>query len=658
MLDQRDEPGIKVAKLLKRLIEAAKAARKPFIEVRDEIKQYAYDKDFQFLYQDADQELFFKAKIAKAAEFLEIMGSALYPTNPKVLVETAEYATPGQRSRHEVETKYGDHCFRHGDMQTHGTRLVYEALLGGRGVIWTGYNGRKGCVQSVFDTVDNLFLDPDAKNREEINWVGRRRIKPRWTLSGMHPGKKDAILRLEKFSDKPSDSRDVQGYEPASELVEYYEIYSLVPLRNYAPSFGNDADLLPVLGDGPMKYTFSDQLLIAAEPWEIPWFEDDAWPCDWYDPLEKPGSLWPSAPLEASLGHIKALNWIYTLYLSKMRVTTRTPLVVMSQNGQGLKDDQIVKIIKGKDMEIVKVTVNGNTLKLSDLIQQFKFDTGVEEFERFAAIVGQAFEKASGLYEVLYSGSTPTQIRNAATANMIQNSSQSRVANMQSRMEQFMGRLARRTLFAGRFIEKPEDIAKMFGPEAAATWGTLAPPEMVAQEVQMREQTKQIMVQNLTMQNSMPVQTPTGPVPAPPADPKIIDQMATDMLGPEQLISMESWINEAGRTIVAGSMRPLSPQQQVDNLNIALNQLAPAVATLPGGIGLIAAITAEFAKVNQYSRDFQDAAKHFKEQAQQVSDNQVNMALAPPPPPAPPGTEGTPEKGPKAGPQGGNPMVN
>jgi hypothetical protein len=301
--------------------------------------------------------------------------------------------------------------------------------------------------------VDSLFLDPDAKVREELNWVGRRRVKPRWTLTGMYPDKAEQIKQLEKCADKPSDAR---AYEPASELIEYYEVYSLVQLQNYAPSFGNDAEIVPMLGDGPMKYTFSGDTLLAAEPWEIPLFEDDAWPCDWFDPLEKPGCLWPAAPLETSLGHIKALNWIYTLYLSKMRVTTRTPLVVMSQNGQGLKDDQIVKLLKGhNDMDVIKVTVNGNTLKLSDMVQQFSFATGVEEFERFASIVGQAFEKSSGLYEVLYSGTTPTQIRNAATANMIQSSSQSRVSNMQARMEQFMGRLTRRTLFAARFIEDP-----------------------------------------------------------------------------------------------------------------------------------------------------------------------------------------------------------
>lgn len=653
---KQDDSTRKVAKLLYDLIESAKKAREPFIETRDSIKQYAYDKDFQFIYQDADQELFFKAKIAKAAEFLEIMGSALYPTNPKVLVESAPYATPEQVKRHKVEEQYGDYAFKHGDLQTHGTRMVYEALLGGRGVLWTGYNGRKGCVQSVFDTVDNLFLDPDAKNREELNWVGRRRVKPRWVLANSHPDKKGDIARIEKYSDKPSE---VRRAEPASELVEYFEVYSLVPLQNYAPSFGKDPQLIPSLGEGPLKYTFTKDLLIAAEPWEINWFDDDAWPCDWYDPLERPGELWPAAPLSSSLGHIRALNWIYTLYLSKMRVTTRTPLVVMTQSGQGLKDDQIIKILKGKDMEVVKVSVNGNTLKLSDLVQQFKFDTGVEEFERFAKIVGEAFEKSSGLYDVLYTGATPTQIRNAATADMIKNSSQSRVANMQARMEQFMGRIARKTIFAARFIEKPENIAKLFGPDAANYWGTLAPPEMVQQEAQMRQQTGQMMTQQFTAQLSQPIQTPGGVMPPPPVNPQVIEEEVKTALGPPQLISMEAWMSEAGRTIVGGSMRPLSPGQQIDNLNIALNQLAPAIAQAPGGIGLVAAIAREFAKVNQYSRELQDAAAKFAKQAESVCDMQVNAALNPMPP-APPGNasgSGTPDKGPKAGPSGGTPTI-
>ena len=164
----------------------------------------------------------------------------------------------------------------------------------------------------------------------------------------------------------------------------------------------------------------------------------------------------------------------------------------------------------------------------------------------------------------------------------------------------------------------------------------------------MRAQTGQMLMQQAMM--APPMMGPMGPTPPPIPTPQDIEAQ----LGPEQLVSMEEWINEAGRQIVAGSMRPLSPQQQVDNLNVALNQLAPAIATVPGGVGLVAAVAVEFAKVNQYSRDFQDAAAKFAAQAQAVSDMQVNMAMMPPPPPT---QEGTPEKGPKAGPEGGTPTI-
>jgi len=640
-----------VAKVLKQLLDAAKDARADFIKTRDEIKQYAYDRTFSFLYQEQDQDLFFKAKIAKAAEFLEIMGAALYPSNPEAAVNTFEFASLTQRLRHKTEKDYCDYAWRHGDMTQHGSRLVHDGLLGGRGVVWTGYNGRKKIVQSVHDTVDNLLIDADAKTKEEVNWVARRRIKPRWMLMKLYPEARDTIARLEKHTDSKSNAAKGSGNH-ASDLIEYHEVYMRVGLANYSPDMLRDSDPATqqaFADDAPKKYVVACDYLLEVGEWEIPFFHGDMWPCEWFDPLQGNCGLWPTSPLETGLGHLKALNWIYTLYLSKMRVTTRTPLVVANINGQGLDDDAIVKILKGKDLDIVRVTINGDVLKLSDLVQQFKFDTGVEEFERFVSIVGSAFEKATGLYEVLYTGTTPTQIRNATTADMIRNASSSRINNMQVRMEQFMARLALKTMFAARYLESPEDIAAKFGPQAAETWGVLAPPEQVQMERQQREMLKAQLQQTLTMQASMPVPGPMGPMPPAPPDPAVIAGQVEAQLGPEMLVSLEDWLNEASRDVQAGSMRPMNPQAQVDNLNVALNQLAPAVATIPGGAEFVAHISVEFARLNKYSLEFQEAAKKFAAQAAQVTQAQVMAASMPPLPPS----TGTPEKGPQTGPEGG-----
>lgn len=641
--------GRPIAELCAKLRDVANEQRKPFIETREDIKKYAYDKDFSFLYQEQDAELFFKAKIAKAAEFLEIMGARLYPGDPIPMVTPEEDADPSQKSRYAVEERYAKYAFRHGNLRANMERLTWDALLSGRGCLWAGFNQRKGVVQHVYDSVDNLLIDPDAKTEEEVNWKARRRIKPRWWLLSQKPNAKQVITDAEKYSDSPSSAR--HGDDAASDLIEYWEMYFRVGLHNYAPSLLNDTNLAQynIGTDQPFKLTVTATGIIDIEPWEIPWFMLDEWPVTTYDALGiTTGKMWPAAPLECALGHLRALNWIYTLYLSKMRVTTRTPLVVASYNGQGLKDDQLLKILKGKDLDVVKITINGDTtLKLSDLVQQFKFDTGVEEFERFANIVGQAFEKASGLYEVLYTGSTPTQIRNATTADMIRNSSQSRVESMSARMETFMGNVTKRSLFAARYLHTPEDLAKMFGPQAAMAWGTLAPPEMVMQEKQMRAQTKQIVMQSAVAQQTMMPPAPGMP-PPPPPDMQQLDTQAEAQIGPPQLVSLEDWINEAQRSIAAGSMRPISPQQQLDNLNVALNQLAPAIVTIPGGGEFVAALANEFTKINRFSPEMQQAAKTLLQQASIVTQAQVTAASMPPPPP------GSPEKGPESGPAGGH----
>lgn len=638
-----------IVQLLERLRETAVEQRKPYLETRSELAKFAYDKSFDWLYQTPqfDQDIFFKAKCSKAAQFVEIMGAALYPSDPDAVVNSFEWATPTQRARHKIEQQYITYAMRRGDLHAHMRRTVAEALLGGRGVIWTGFNARKGCIQHVFDTVENFLIDPDAKCVDDANWVARRRIKPRWWMQAMYPDKAEQIGQLEKYSDPKSQTKDGTGVG-ASDLIEYHEMYFRVGLHHYAPSLmGPNAQEseFDLGGDAPLKVCVAKGLILSAEPWEIPFHLDDMWPCEMLDLREKPGSLWPNAPMETGLGHLRAMNYMYTVFINHARNATRTAFMVANYNGQGMTDEQAFKTLKGRDFEMIRVTINGDQLKLSDLIQQLKIDPMTDKFDQILSIITREFEKETGLYEVLYTGTTPTQIRNATTADMIRNSSQSRVEDMRTVMNKFMGRLAYKYAFGARYLHTPEEIGTMFGPEAASLWGTLAPPEIVQQERAMRAQTGQIMAQSMQMQAQA-----MGTM----ADPAQTQAQVDQQLGPEQLVSMDEWMNEASRDIEAGSMRPLNIERQIDNVNVALNQLTPAIATLPGGAEMVAAIAVEFAKVNRYSADLQAAAQKFQAQCVQVTDAQVMMASMPPQPPAP---EGSPAKGPKSGPAGGSNSV-
>jgi hypothetical protein len=193
---------------------------------------------------------------------------------------------------------------------------------------------------------------------------------------------------------------------------------------------------------------------------------------------------------------------------------------------------------------------------------------------------------------------------------------------MRESVTQFLEKIYRKRLFAARFLHPSEDIAKLFGPEAGKIWGEIASPEAVANEKAART----AMYQDAAMQGMPPEQ---------------VDQI----LGPPALVDMEAWIHEADRTIDAGSMRRMDLDAQIQNLNVALNQLAPSLVNMPGGGEFVSALAAEFAEKNRMSPELVSAARNI---ATQIAMQQQMMAAMPPqgaPPAAPPQT----------GPTGGTP---
>lgn len=623
---------------LKRIIEAAVGARAEYLKMGEKIERYGYSDDYSFLYQEfAEQfpDLFFKARVNKTSEFVDVMGPHLYPYDPYYLVNTEKWADPATRHRHEVEQTYVNYLTRACDRYRHGRDSVTHGLTFGRGVLWTGYNARKGLVQSVNVHSRDILVDPDARTQEESNMIGRIRVKPRWEMMKLFPQCAEYLKTVEKMAETATDAK--KSTSTVSDLIRYHECYFRVGLHHYYDdmTFGGEMD------DSPMKYIVCGDYVLAKEAWEIPFWRKDAWPCRFLDFRRRPGRVWPMATLEPALGHIEALNWIYTLYISKMRFTTRTPLAVMTLNGQGLDDNNFMKLIAGAQMDVIKFNVNGENYKLADFVQQFKFESGVEELERFVSIVSKEFEHASGLGELMYFGQTETQLRTAEDVRLKSETSKNRVNDMKVQVEKFMTEVGDNERFAARYLEAtPERIGQLFGQGAAQAWGSLASPEEVAAEQQERAMIVQGQVQMMGQQamtmNSM---TPPGMMPPPPFDPQQAAQQATLNLPPPALVDFDAWLNEASCDIEYGSMRPKNIQQQIDAVNVAMNQLPAVVAMMPGGAQLISAIVRDFTKLNNMSDELQEAAAAF-------SQTVATMPMMPPSPnAAPPGEESQPKEG-------------
>lgn len=607
-----------VGKILDGLVKAGEHDAKAWLKEGDDISRYTTSNDYDFLYQEFPGETSFKARVNKAAEFQQTLGPYLYPQMPDASFTSEPWADPWAVKRHRVEEQYVDHAARAGALGTHMKRTVAHALLYGRAPLWTGYNQRKRLVQSVSDITANMLLDPDAKVEEEINWQGRVRIKPRWEVLQLFPDQKALIERLPAYT-APERARSAQG-DRASELVKYQELWLGVGVGNYAPSLAAaEADTIAA-PTARQKYCVADGHVLKQGDWEIPFFLIDEWPGTPLDLLEKPGCLYPYQPMEPGVGHLRAMNWLYTTFIAKYTFMSRTPFARMTINGQKVELDQLHKILHGEQIDIVNVVVNGNEdiADINKLFQRIDWGDPVPGFERIWSLCESQFERSTGLTEVLSTGQTPSQIRSATAANLIESRSKNRVDAMREATMKFLERIFRKTVFAARFLEGSEEIGQLFGPEAGALWGELAHPDQVAQETQLRGQVGQQMASI-----GMP--------------PEQIDQQ----LGPPQFVNMEQWLTEADRTIDAGSMRRLDLDAQAENLNVAMTQFAPAAANIPGGQGFIAALAAEFTKINRLSPELRAAAQ-----------SMVQMANAPPPPPGPP-----PALPPNAGPTGGQPQV-
>lgn len=616
----------RVGARMKQVYDAGKNTRKSFLETGDEINKYAYDKTYDFLYQDwdtGDGEAFFKAKVAKAAQFVEIVGPYIYQYNPTWTVTPKSFAYPECIARNKWEEEYLNWAAGEQDLYTQASRVVNEGLVYGRGVMWTGYNPRKNCVTHSYGSIKDLVIDPDAMTMDEANIKFRRRIKPRYELLQLYPKMEKMIRELPKATNLPSHlkaSTTASGpQETGSDLLSYIEAYTRVGASRWM------SDAQEAMGNDPAKIVMTEEgKIIDIGPWEIPFWRDDMWPCEELDFRELPGQVWPAAPMGPGLGFVKALNWLHTLYMSKMRVTTRTPLIVMKRNGVEIEKDQLVRLLKGSQMDTLVITVNGNEqYKISDLVEQFKYDTGVAEFERFAAIMETGFERATGLESILFAGNTNTQIRTAEDAKLKDRNSRTRIDHMKTMVEKFATRLGRKGRLAARYLETPEDITKIFGPQAGQEWGFLAPPEVVQQQRMMQQQTEQ---SNQQMAQMIPQLQAAG-IPVPPPRP----------IPPVTAVDFDNWILESDVGIESGSMRKLDHDQQIDATNAAMNQAFPAMMQAsherPELLAPALHILSSWAKANAIPQEAQDAIAQA-----------IKIASVPPPPPPMP--MGPPPSGP------------
>lgn len=573
-------------KICETLLQAAKADRQTFMKEGDEVASYAYGKDTS----EVDWRGFpggkpaFEAKVAKMAQAVDIFGPYLYPANPTRKVTPrgdVDEFTATRLKRLEAFLNYTPtEC----DLYTESLYTTNEAVVRGRGVMWTGLDRRRGLVHSVADSVENLLKDPDVKTERDVNWKARIRFSPRWELAQRYKQSAQTIWGLEPDATRKSDGKSA-GRDRSTELVNYTEMYCRVGLHHYKEGFElvDHERAQGMADDSPRKYVVSGSKILWSGPWDMPWFRDNDWPCTELDLRDSVNSLWPKSPLWPGICHQRALNWIYGVYMTRMAQSFRKIIGVLEgPDGAPLSLEDLDAALYGDgdqgNIQVVTIKWKGQeNVKIKDVIQELVMTAGAQEFEQFWQVVGREFEEATGLYQILHQGDVGRQMRSKAEVDLKQSSSKTRINFYKERVEKFQSKLARKEAIAAMFLQPRDVIAKIWGDQAAIEFGDVLPPELAAV-------------------------TPYG-------------------------IDFEKAFYEADYCIESGSMRPYTPEQAQDAAEAFVNQSFPAMMSAglvaPAMMGMKA-----WAEINRMPKSFVDAIDLAVQQSQMLPPPGMGMPQA------------------------------
>lgn len=603
--------------VLMKCLQAADKKRTRWFSQGQEVWQYGYLPTHDFQYQSIPADAFFKSKEALTSESIRLMGPYLYQQNPHRTVTVKDWAAPIIQDSTPILGDYLNYSLAEYDAYANARRWVDQSIVWGRAVRWTARHPKKPeIICSLWDDVRNFWDDPDADIPENRRIVFRRRWRPRDEVIAEYPEFEKEIKSVPKKEGSTVSKQDGELTAfSGMNCIEYYEAYSIVALDHFQ---GGDA-LREVYAeqDSPAKYLFTKEgRFIGACDWEVPFFIDGTFPVTILDYYDYPGSLWPVSPLEPGLNYLRALNWLSTLMMGRMRRYMRYLGAIAKSAGEGLSDTNEDQVLMGSDVEMLMLDISAG--KIGDFIQESVPNAEwIGQGLQYRSVLEDRYRKATGAYDILYYGQTDTQSRTATDAQMKDRNSRSRIEDMRDKIIKAETELARKDALAARFLLTREEIGKVMGPESAARWGFL----------QGDQQAQEQMFQGLMAEGYDP-------------------QMAAEQVQQAfaQAVDLKAWAAETGYGIEADSIRRRDVDQQIDLYKELANQWAPTLIQSPDPQQQAIGFLTQAAYLKASGAD-QDLVRRYKDMAAKLD----QIALMPPPPPA---DTGGPIPGPGAMPQG------
>lgn len=392
-------------------------------------------------------------------------------------------------------------------MTLHARKAIDEALITGLGCmyteVYTPIGSQTKMVRATYVKNTHVVWDPDASYFGDVQWLAIECCHPVHEVEaeyGLQPGSLgrgtqestlmtsamefDSDLRS-KYERNRGETYDTLTYwkifskigvgstkgwlgEQAgaqlNAMIGPYAFFAVAPGVDYPLNFGPDAGLDQLETDPSQPgYQQSLEFLRQRFSWQVPHFLDDAWPIEFLTFYDSPGCLYPMSPLKPAFGEQYAIDWIYSMMISKLRVACRSILAVAAD-----APPEVMDILNnGADYQVVQL---GKAGILDKYIQQFSFQPFAQDIWHVLQGIEQNFSQRTGLLPMLYGAQGERQVRTAAEGNALSTNLNIRPQHLKDQVEAWFTRIIRRLALATRFHIKGPDIIPLMGQEYAQLW--------------------------------------------------------------------------------------------------------------------------------------------------------------------------------------------
>jgi len=470
----------------------------------------------------------FKIQVNKVSDAVDLFGPAMihqYPTvmvtcvNPPVLPPEALGLNPqdpaalqqyqllmmqdhAQKQVKESVAKVSQHYlnwvqFESGKKES-AIRSLTEAIVKGAGVCYTDIHSPRGSSvsypRSRHISIDQVIKDPDAKRREDVQWIAIEWTEPVNLVEekfGLRPGTLKGNLQSKASQntelgrkEAKSGKQDAQSYD----LITYYEVFSKngfghnlknnkhmpAAVKEIVASWGDftygvyaKGVKFPLNLPTEVLMTQDNETLAGLAQWPIPfWLDDgtgDDWPITevWFK--EDPNCVWPISIFKPVIGEIRFVNWCMSFLADKAANSAIDYVGVLKSAAEEIQE-QLQRKNGGTRLLEISADNGGRIQDYVSFLQ--RPGSNVMDLWNVVRQVMLEIDKRTGLTDLVY-GQSARQMRSATEADVLQENTSIRPDNMARKCEDWYSLMAKKELQAAAWALDPESIAPAVGPVGA-----------------------------------------------------------------------------------------------------------------------------------------------------------------------------------------------